>query len=259
MPFTVEQFPAGIKNKPGYFCAMRSFLLILFTGYALSVSAQTSYPLQLPVEGFGYVEVIKGNDNGKLPLLIAFHYSSGTPSETVADYASLKLPVRLIIPRGNFSKRNGFSYYPADYYQKDSNTQFQLAKNTVDSIAAFVSAIEKKYKQKAIVSGISQGGDIAFLLAVYYPELCRASFPFAAVIHSQVIEHTRKHKIKKVPLFLFQGEADEIVLVGITRYKVSKLTHPLQLKLYTYPGLGHDISPAMKSDYSKLIDELNNK
>jgi phospholipase/carboxylesterase len=237
---------------------MRSLLLTLFTSYAISVSAQTSYPLQSPVEGFGYVEVIKGNDNGKLPLLIAFHYSSGTPSETAADYDSLKMPIRIIIPKGNFSKRNGFSYYQPDYYQKDSTTQFQLAKNTVDSIAVFVNAIEKKYKQKAIVSGISQGGDIAFLLAVYYPKLCRASFPFAAVIHSPVISYTREKKIKRVPIYMFQGEADEIVLVGVTRYKVSKLTHPLQLKLYTYPGLGHDISSAMKSDYSKLIDQLNN-
>jgi phospholipase/carboxylesterase len=233
------------------------YLFFLTLLIASTSQAQEKYPLQQASKGFQYIEVIKGVDDGKLPLLIAFHYSSGTPDGTIPDYDSLKNPVRLIVPKGNYKKRDGFSYYPPDYYQKDSLTQFRLSKIAVDSIAAFVEAIEKKYDQRAVVSGISQGGDIAFLLAVYHPKLCKASFPFAAVIHTGVIDEVRKNPVKKIPIHLFQGEADEIVLVNSTRYKVTRLSHSLRLKFYTYPGLGHDISPRMKSDYSKLIDELN--
>ncbi|MGN6352498.1 MAG: hypothetical protein ACTHLB_03870, partial [Parafilimonas sp.] len=47
---------------------------------------QCKYTFQLSAEGFEYIEVVKGKDNGKLPLLIAFHYSGGNPIETIADY-----------------------------------------------------------------------------------------------------------------------------------------------------------------------------
>ncbi len=232
-------------------------LLILLCAFADTLFGQSKYNYQQSVEGFEYIEVAKGKDNGKLPLLIAFHYSSGNPIETIADYDSIKNPIRIIIPKGNYKKRDGFSYYPADYYQKDSLAQFSLSKITVDSIARFVQSIEKKYKQKAIVSGISQGGDIAFLLAKYYPELCRASFPIAAVIHSNIIHELKSKTGKKIPIYLFQGESDKIVSVINTRKKVEEIGNRLKIKLYTYPNVGHDISLRMKIDYSKLIDKIN--
>lgn len=233
-------------------------LLILLCAFAGTLFGQRKYNYQQSVEGFEYIEVTKGNDNGKLPLLIAFHYSGGNPMETIEDYDSIKNPIRIIIPKGNIKKRDGFSYYPADYYQKDSLTQFSLSKTTVDSIAGFVQSIEKKYNQIAIVGGISQGGDIAFLLAKYYPELCRASFPIAAVIHSNIIKELRSKAVKKIPIYLFQGESDKIVSVIYTRKKVEEIGTRLKIKLSTYPNVGHDISLQMKSDYSKIIDKMTN-
>ncbi|NOT93882.1 alpha/beta hydrolase [Ferruginibacter sp.] len=232
-------------------------LLILLFAFNNTLIGQRKTTFQQSVNGYEYIEIVKGNSNEKLPLLIAFHYSGGNPSETIADYDSLKNPVRIIIPKGNYIKRNGFSYYPVDYYQKDSSAQFTLSKITVDSIAVFVKAIENKYKQKAIVTGISQGGDIAFLLAMYYSELCKASFPFAAVIHSTIIEELKNKPVKKIPIYLFQGESDEIVPVSTTRKKLDSIGKKLQIKFYSYPNVGHDISLQMKIDYSKIIDKLN--
>lgn len=234
-------------------------LLVVLCAFADTLFGQSKYTFQLSVEGFEYIEVVKGKDNGKLPLLIAFHYSGGNPIETIADYDSIKKPIRIIIPKGNYRKREGFSYYPTDYYQKDSLTQFSLSKITVDSIAKFVQSIEKKHKQKAIVSGISQGGDIAFLLAGYYPELCRAAFPFAAVIHYNNIRELKDKPLKKrIPIYIFQGESDIIVSVFSTKKKVEEIGNRLQIKLYTYSNVGHDISLQMKIDYSKIIDKMNN-
>lgn len=234
-------------------------LFLLFCAFANTLVGQGKTDYQPRVAGFEYLEVIKGKDNGKLPLLIAFHYSSGNPQETIEDYDSLKKPIRIIIPKGNHAKRGGFSYYPADYYQKDSLTQFALSKIAVDSIAKFVAWIEAKYQQKAIVSGISQGGDIALLLAKYHPTLCRASFPIAAVIHSNLIQElTKQPQKKKIPIHLFQGESDKIVSAEVTRKKVEAIGKRLRIKLYTYPNVGHEISKEMKMDYSRIIDNMKN-
>jgi len=229
-------------------------LMILVTN---SVKAQIKSTWHTTIAGFQYLEVIKGYDAGKLPLLIAFHYSSSKPEETVADYDSLKTPVRIIIPRGNYEKRNGYSYYPSTYYKEDSLTQINLSKQTLDSLAGFVDIIEKKYDSKAVVSGISQGGDIAFLLAVYYPNLCKASFPFAGYIHSQLYNDIMRNPLNKVPVYIFQGEDDPIVPVSYSREAVKKLDKKLTLKLFTYPGVGHEISAKMKMDYSAIIDKIN--
>lgn len=235
------------------------WLLIFFCAFADTLFGQSKYNYRPPIEGFEYIEVVKGTDNKNLSLLIAFHYSSGNPSETIGDYDGLKKPVRIIIPKGNNKKRDGFSYYPIDYYQKDSLTQYLLAKITVDSIARFVKSVEIKYGQKAIVSGISQGGDIAFLLAKYYPELCKASFPFAAVIPSNTIQELKNKAVKKVPIYLFQGESDKIVSVVSTRKKIKEIGKMLKISLHTYPNVGHEISSQMKTDYSKIMDQMAGK
>jgi phospholipase/carboxylesterase len=231
------------------------FISLLMVNAAV---AQSSRPVYRSMAGFQYLEAVKGKvtDNEAYPLLIAFHYSSGKPEETIADYDSLKTPVRIIIPRGNHPKREGFSYFPVNYYKEDSITQIKLSRTTLDSVAAFVKAIEASYDTRAVVSGISQGGDLAWLLAVYHPELCKAAFPFAAFIHRQSFDDILKLPVTKVPVYLYQGEADPIIAIDYTRAAVKKLGTKLNLKLTTYPGVKHEISLSMKKDYSLLIDKM---
>lgn len=238
--------------------AMKYSFFTLFLLYTVTALSQQMATYKAKVEGFSYLEHETGNGGKALPLLIAFHYSSGTPIETMRDYDSLKAPVRIIVPKGNYRKRGGFSYYPVNYYQTDSAAQFATARATLDSIANFVRVIEKKYGKKAIVSGISQGGDIALLMALYYPERCAASFPIAAVINPALVDSI-SNASNIPPIFLHQGEADKIVSIDYTRKKVSQLQKRIILKLYSYPGVGHEISPEMKDNYSAQIDELIKK
>ncbi|AXY74349.1 hypothetical protein D3H65_10330 [Paraflavitalea soli] len=225
---------------------------------ANTTMAQTAKPVYRFLAGFHYLEIVKGKvaANEAYPLLIAFHYSGGKPEETIADYDSLKTPVRVIIPRGNYAKRAGNSYFPVNYYKEDSATQVKLSRKTLDSIAVFVKAIETDYNARAVVSGISQGGDLAWLLAIYYPALCKAAFPFAAFIHRQSFDEVLQRPVNKVPIYVYQGEADPIIAVDYTREAVKKLGTTLTLKLSTYPGVKHAISPSMKKDYSLLIDKM---
>lgn len=229
---------------------------MLLACFCFRAAAQEHVGYQKAIAGFEYIEMVKGKANGKLPLLIAFHYSGGDPIATLNDFDQLKRPVRIIIPKGNFSKRSGFSYYPSDYYQKDSTTQFVLAKKALDSLSKFVVEIEKKHQTLAIFTGISQGGDLSFLMARYHPDLTLAAIPIAPFIHDQLIDESFADVVKK-PITIFQGEADPIILVDSIRKKVGLLSNKLTLKLFTYPGVKHEISPQMKIDYSILIDQYH--
>jgi phospholipase/carboxylesterase len=239
-------------------CARLPFvlhLMLLFAGMA--VHSQDHRAEKTTIDGFEYIEIVKGLDDGELPLLIVFHYSGGNPTGMISYYDELQAPVRIILPRGNHKKREGFSYFPPDYYQKDSVTQYNVSKAVTDSLAKFIQSITMKYRKKAVVSGISQGGDISFLLARYYPDFLSAAFPFAAVINSNLTAGLRNEPVGRIPIYIFQGESDKIVSVATTRKRIAEVGEMLDIQLRTYPGLGHDISAQMKSDYSKLIDYIN--
>jgi phospholipase/carboxylesterase len=230
----------------------------LFLCLQVHCFAQPDRPTYYFAEGFNYYEIVKGGktDNKQLPLLVAFHYSSSKPEELISYYDSLQTPVRVIIPRGNYPKRNGYSYFPQDHYAKDSLNQMRTVKGTVDSIAVFLKAISRKYKAKPIVSGISQGGDISLLLAIHYPQLIRASFPLLGFIHRQAYQDLKGSSVKGVPVYMFQGEDDKIVPANYTRKEVSFLKNKFQITLSTYPQTGHDVTAAMEKDYSVLMRAL---
>jgi phospholipase/carboxylesterase len=210
------------------------------------------------INGFKYLEAVKNTSGieADLPVIIAFHYSSSTPQETVNEYDQITAPVRIILPQGNFRKRAGFTYFPADYYSKDSLTQISISRITVDSIASFVRAIGKKYNRKPIVAGFSQGGDISFLLAIYYPELITAAFPLAGFVHRQRINDIKLHAQKAVPVLIYQGEDDKIISVEYSKREVEELGEYFSISLKTYPGLGHDFSPRMKKDYASRMSDF---
>lgn len=231
---------------------MKSIFCVLLFLVSLCCQAQ-DYQL---AAGFKYIEVVRNTDqvNADLPVIIWFHYSSSTPQESADQYDQLSIPVRIILPQGNFRKREGFTYFPADYYTKDSLTQMAIAKQTVDSIAVFTEAMVKKYNRKAVVAGFSQGGDISFMLGIYYPQFLKAAFPLAGFIHKQRLDDVKMHAHKSVAINVYQGIDDKIVSIMYNQRMVSMLTQYFWISLKPYPGLGHDFSIQMKKDYAKRME-----
>lgn len=237
---------------------IKYMLMTLLVNIFIAGKAQGIYQR---TNGYKYLDTIANttNQSADLPVIIGFHYSSSTPHKTGMEYDQIKHPVRLILPQGNFRKRDGFSYFPPDYYSKDSLTQMRISKITVDSMANFVRAIGKKYKRKPIVAGFSQGGDISFLLAIYYPELITAAFPLAGFVHTQRLDDVKRHAQKTVPISIYQGEDDTIISVMYSKKEVETLNSYFLISLKTYPTLGHDFSMQMKKDYASRMSDFFEK
>lgn len=231
--------------------------IVLAIGLVLFSSAPPAFAEPRVLAGVTYEEVVLGTpvNSEPVPVLIAFHYSGGSASESIENYDQIVGPVRILVPLGAYPKRNGLSYFPIDYYQRSPEEQFRIARETVDALAPFLGAVIETYGVKPVVSGISQGGDISFLLAVYHPDLVAASFPFAAVIPEGLVVPAERAALSGPSIHAMQGEADAIVDVAVTRVRVAELARSLPVRLTTYPDLGHDISPAMKADYTQMIQE----
>lgn len=208
--------------------------------------------------GFDYEMVVRGAppETQHLPLLVAFHYSGGTLAQVFENYDAVSGPVRIIAVRGANPKRGGFSYFPVDYYQLSEEQQLPVARETVARIADFLRTVSKTYGAKPVVSGASQGGDISFRLAVDHPDLIQAALPIAPVMPASVQPASAAGRDARPPIYVFQGEADPIVNVETVRKRVDELKPVLPITLKTYPGLGHDISPEEKADYTAVINKL---
>jgi len=205
--------------------------------------------------GFAYEVVVRGEPQGDapLPLIVALHYSAGSAEETFENYDEVAGPVRILVPLGEHPKRGGLSYFPVDYYELGPDEQFAIATRTADRLARFLQAAEERYGSRPVVTGISQGGDLSLLLAVRYPERVAAALPIAPVVPGSL--NIRSRPARGAPCILvLQGEDDSIVDVSQTRARLTELQARYPVAFKTYPGVGHDISPEMEDDYTRVID-----
>jgi phospholipase/carboxylesterase len=230
---------------------------VILAGFQ-TLFAQSYKPGYDSLKGFRYFVTVKGNESNDMPMLVAFHYSSSTPEETAAYYDKLKAPVRIIFVRGNYLKRDGFSFYPPGHYKTDSLTQQQTVKATVDSVAQLLQALYDRYPVRPIVSGISQGGDISLLLAIDHSSLISASFPLLGFIHRNTFEKINKIPERHVPIHVYHGELDKIVTINYVRREIEFLKPFYRINVYSYPTVEHDISDDMENEYSTLMNKLLN-
>lgn len=232
-------------------------LALLSLGYGAALTS--AEPKQSHAAGFAYEEVVRGDPAAPgMKLLIALHYSGGTPKESFENYDGVRGPVRIIVPLGAYQKREGFSYFPPDYYQLAPAAQRRIARDTAAKIADFVAHMASRHRIKPVLTGISQGGDLSLLVALYHPSAITAALPFAAVLTFEMTQIGTSYGMAIPPIHMFQGDADPIIDVATTRRHVAMLAQSAPVTLKTYRGLGHDISPAMKRDYTALLDQLLN-
>jgi phospholipase/carboxylesterase len=205
--------------------------------------------------GFNYAEVVLGDSSDKrLPVLIALHYSSSSTAEVFQFYDSIGTDMRIILPRGNYRKRQGHSWFPPDHYSKDSTTQIETTRHTVDSVAAFIRELYQKYPVKPVVSGLSQGGDISLLLALRYPQLLKASLPMLGFVHREAYTFLKKSSTATIPIHLVHGEADKIVSINYVRKQTKYLQKIFkEITFSSYAGVEHDVTPAMERDYNTKL------
>jgi predicted peptidase len=121
-------------------------------------------------------------------------------------------------------------YFP---FRKKPSVPVQLLKDLLDSLTA------KSYvdKSRIYIGGLSQGGMGVFDLVARYPDLFAAAFPIC--VAGQV--NTAKNFAKKVALWIFHGDKDEIVPVYFSRDYFKRLQKlESDVKYTEYPGVHHD-------------------
>jgi phospholipase/carboxylesterase len=160
----------------------------------------------------------------------------------------------LTVPIGNM---NGFGWFPltgsGQLFDEPAITR------AGDQIRAFITRAAERYaidRRKLVLAGFSQGGVLAYLVALSDPErfagLAALSSwlppPLAAMLPANEARH-------RLPTLVQHGSEDEIIAVARARQSVETLRGlgvPLIYREYT---MGHEISAASLADLATWLDE----
>jgi predicted peptidase len=116
--------------------------------------------------------------------------------------------------------------------------QFQAFHKVLDSL-------EKEFsidKNREYVTGLSFGGECTWMSLVTRPDRFAAGVPICGTdVYTGLTVEERVEKVGKLPLWIFHGDADDVVPVTVSRKIVKALRDSGGNPKYTeYPGVNHD-------------------
>lgn len=219
-----------------------------------SFAADTVPPREAREAGYRYLvfETAGAKPEQTLPMIVGLHYSSAKPEAMLEYFDTLDFPARIVLPQGEYPRRDGYSWFPTDYAQRGQTEQDAAAFATEKKLAVFIEDVRKRYptRGKPAVMGISYGGDVSFLLAIRHPETVSAAFPIAARFLPTWMPAANTCKPHCPPIRAMHGDADTTVPMKPTRAAAMKLkTLGYDVALTPYPGVTHDFDARMERDF----------
>lgn len=215
-------------------------------GYALI--PPWDYPLE-------YLELTTGGAGrySSLPLIVAIHGRSSSPSEFADAFKSLTVPARIILPRAPDRFESGGSWYPLN----DVLRRPVVIRARTAAIAALIEATMRTRPTvgRPVVTGFSQGGVMSFSLAATYPDRIAAAFPIAA---TQYAGMGRPAVSLRPPIFhAFHGLEDPVMPIAGARNMVAAMQASGSSSTLTdYESTGHELSPAIRSQLLREIEQV---
>lgn len=180
------------------------------------------------VAGFRVTEVVLGRTHvdAELPLIVNFHGRASAPRVPEGDHTDTP-PVRMMFPWAPDHLGDGYTWFPISITedQYPDKVLGNYIQRRVDQLTHVLKQFRARRPTEGlpIVSGFSQGGMLAFGLAVLRPETIDAAFPLAGwlppYLAQQYVDPTHAYP----PIRAINGDGDPVVPLGDTRDVVELL------------------------------------
>ncbi len=193
------------------------------------------------VEPLSGLEAKIGTGDG--PRVVALHGLGDAPERFVRLFDSMTTPAQLLLPAAPIPYGDGFSWFALD---RGSDAAFAA------ELAARADWLADRLEGKPILTGFSQGGMLAFAIAVRHPERITAAIPIGGALPLSLIP--ARAPAGAAPIIALHGGDDDRVPIDGTRASVAALTQRgFTASLREYGGVGHHISPQMRRDLDALL------
>lgn len=128
------------------------------------------------IEGITYLETMRGGaqPGDRVPMVVVFH-SRGAPPTGAASFPAIKGPARIIRPEGPRSLGNLPTWFELPSKTQNQAEWSRQMEETGAQVARFLAAITacRPTAGLPLVTGSSEGGHMAYLMASRYPSLVR--------------------------------------------------------------------------------------
>ena len=210
--------------------------------------------LALP-DGLGEVDYLVTTTGGadpeaRLPLIVDLHGLGGLPEVLLAVGGKRSFPARVVYPAAAQRRLIGHSWFALD------ENMARDARAEAARLAAFTRLIMARYPTagRPIVTGFSQGGDMAFQMAARHPELFVAAVPVAAEMPDALPDYPAPPRIVVRAL---HGGADQLVPVAQARGAIDHLrARGWDAELQVFPEAGHRLPGEAAQAWRALLADL---
>lgn len=198
------------------------------------------------IAGVRYIEHMTGGArvDERVPMIVGLHPMGGDPADFLPMLRGYRGRARLILPYGHPS---GGMYVWYDSVRDD--VPAPVVTRETDRLAAALSALvaARPTVGKPLVTGFSQGGIMAFALAVTHPDVIAAAFPISGLLPPSLYPSAALISPPGAavlpPIMAFHGAADLAVPTEGARASVDALRRAgYTAQLREYPGVAHDTS-----------------
>jgi phospholipase/carboxylesterase len=191
-----------------------------------------------------------------LPLVIALHGAGNTPEGFAALFDGFEHRARVVLPRGPLKLAEGRAWLP---FQVSEDVLAGTLATLADKVAALTDEVAASHPTEgpAIVTGFSQGGLVAFVVATQHPERFRAAVPLGAALPQIAWPDPALFVRDRPVLRALAGVADDYapptdVRRGVVKLRLSSLDATVRL----YADTGHVVSPAIRLDLHRTLSWL---
>ncbi len=196
--------------------------------------------------GLAYIEALTGGAHAEdtLPMVVVLHGYGDSPEGILGLYTPLAVPARVIALRGPMSVGPGFAWFAP------GGDRAAGIRASADAVTLAMAALTQARPTCGlpVVSGFSQGGMIAYALAVRSPSVVRAAAPLSGMLPESLRPLPRALGGLLPEVQGFHGEADQRVPVDEARRTMVWLREAgLTANLTTEPTVGHAVSPSMQT------------
>lgn len=199
------------------------------------------------------IEIGEVEEGTALPLVMMLHGRGDSPRLPGGPFGRVPTPMRVLVPRGPLVLGAGFAW-----------ARLSVTSGRFDEIASDLLAQAERLARvlehfrgtrptagTPIVTGFSQGGMVAWVLAMRYPASVGLAIPLAAWVPPAA----RSDPLAAVPTRAIHGKGDPIVPIGPSRKLVELLRQAgNEVDWLEYEGVGHEMSAAMNAQFEAWLE-----
>ena len=182
----------------------------------------------------------------KYPLVVFHHGGGGTGDDNLGNLEG-PLPFEWASPERQAHNPSFIvaPQIPRGGRQETDTPRQEIMRNQIRTIHQLLDALEKEFSidtNREYITGLSMGGTCTWLSLTERPDRFAAAAPVCSGYKFIGLEsHALGKQFPKLPLWIFHGDADEVVSVDYSREIVQALKDAGGKPNYTeYPGVNHD-------------------